>query len=61
LFDKDENGTISTDEVKMILGFGKRFSENIWKEIIREVDQNSDGKVSYEEFSSMMNKFLSDN
>jgi len=52
---------ISADEIKMILGFGQRFSEDVWKEIIREVDQNSDGKVSYEEFSDMMNEFFSDN
>lgn len=42
----------------MILGFGQRFSENVWEEVIKEVDQNSDGQISYEEFSSMMNKFL---
>ncbi len=42
-----------------MLGVGKKFgSENIWDEIIREVDKNGDGEISYEEFKEMMQKFL---
>jgi len=52
---------ISADEIKMILGFGQKFSEDVWKEVIREVDQNKDGEVCYEEFTHMMNEFFSDN
>jgi Ca2+-binding EF-hand superfamily protein len=43
----------------MILGKGKRFSEEIWKEIISQVDMNKDGEISYEEFEAMMLKFAS--
>ena len=67
LFDKvnyniyqDGNGTISADEVKTILGLGKQFSEDVWTEVIKEVDQNSDGEISFEEFNSMMKKFITD-
>lgn len=41
----------------MILGKGKRFSEETWQEIIAQVDMNKDGEISYEEFESMMMKF----
>ena len=41
------------------MGVGRRFkNENIWKEIIKEVDVNGDGEISYEEFKIMMQKFL---
>ena len=43
----------------MVLGLGKRFSEETWKEIVAQVDMNNDGEISYEEFESMMNKFIS--
>lgn len=38
---------------------GKKFGkENIWDEIIKEVDVNGDGEISFEEFKLMMSKFL---
>jgi Ca2+-binding EF-hand superfamily protein len=44
-----------------VLGVGKKFgNENIWNDIIKEVDVNGDGEISYEEFKVMMQKFLSD-
>jgi len=57
MFDKDGDGFISPDEVKIILGAGKNFSENIWIQVISEVDQNNDGLISFEEFEFMMSKF----
>lgn len=57
LFDKDGNGTLTTDEIRSILGVGKNMSEKVWEEIIREVDTNNDGIVSFEEFQRMMDKF----
>lgn len=60
LFDKDGGGTISSLEVKEVLGVGKKFDERIWDEIIGEVDIDGDGEISYEEFKSMMEKLLSD-
>lgn len=50
LFDKDSSGSISADEVKEVLGVGKNIDENIWNEIILEVDANGDGEISFEEF-----------
>lgn len=57
LFDKDGSGTITTNEVKNVLGVGKNVSEEIWSQLLKEVDENSDGKISFEEFTAMMNKF----
>jgi len=30
----------------------------VWDDIVKEVDANGDGEVSYEEFKEMMQKFL---
>lgn len=43
LFDKDGGGTISAEEVAAILGHNISKEENVWIEVIREVDTNGDG------------------
>jgi len=59
LFDKDNSGSISANEIKDVLGVGKKFgNEKVWLDIIKEVDINGDGEISYEEFKVMMTKFL---
>jgi Ca2+-binding EF-hand superfamily protein len=40
------------------LGFGKQISESAWTDIVKQVDENGDGKISYEEFKEMMMKFM---
>lgn len=57
MFDEDKSGYITAEEVKGILGCGKNISEEVWNVIVKEVDQNGDGKISYEEFKFMMLKF----
>mmetsp|Transcript_7685 Transcript_7685/g.5784 ORF Transcript_7685/g.5784 Transcript_7685/m.5784 type:complete len:145 (+) Transcript_7685:1150-1584(+) len=60
LFDKDNSGSISAEEVRMVLGVGTQIgSEEVWKEIIGEVDANGDGEISFLEFETMMRKILS--
>ena len=49
---------ISAEEVKLILGFGKKFSEKVWEQIVGEVDRNGDGQISFAEFQKMMNRFF---
>lgn len=56
MFDKDGSGTISKDEIKEALG---GLDEKLVEEIIREVDQNNDGEISFEEFEKLMNKMTS--
>lgn len=41
---QDGSGSVTIDELKEIFGGGK-LPENIWKEIIEEVDKNKDGEV----------------
>ena len=60
LFDKDNSGSISANEVKEVLGVGKNIDEKIWNEIIFEVDANGDGEISFGEFKTMMQKLLID-
>jgi len=33
------------------LGFGKTLSEEAVQEVIRQVDENGDGEISFEEFA----------
>lgn len=54
LYDKDGGGTISIDELKMVLGNGQDISDEIWEEIVHEIDENGDGEVDFGEFKAMM-------
>mmetsp|Transcript_20714 Transcript_20714/g.18120 ORF Transcript_20714/g.18120 Transcript_20714/m.18120 type:complete len:120 (-) Transcript_20714:658-1017(-) len=60
LFDKDGNGFIDAEELAMIFNPGnqKEISSSVWEELIKEVDLNGDGKISFEEFSEMMLNLL---
>lgn len=46
MYDKDGSGSISTDEIKTIIGVGKSVTEEIWQQVVKEVDSNDDGEVS---------------
>jgi calcium-dependent protein kinase len=54
VYDKDGSGSISTDEIKDVLGVGGNISEEVWAQIVSEIDENGDGEVSFEEFKMMM-------
>jgi Ca2+-binding EF-hand superfamily protein len=42
-----------------VLGVNKKLgNEGIWNDIIREVDIDGDGEISFDEFKLMMKKFL---
>lgn len=56
MFDKDGSGVISADEIKEVLGFGGNLDEKAIEAIIRQVDENGDGEISFEEFVAMMKK-----
>jgi calcium-dependent protein kinase len=60
-FDKDNSGEISYDEIKEV--FEESVSdkckvEQALTKIIKEVDVNGDGRISFEEFSWIMRKLL---
>lgn len=50
MFDRDGGGTISASEIKEVLGVGKTIENNVWNDIIREVDTNDDGEISFQDF-----------
>ena len=60
MFDKDGSGIISPDEIKEVLSFGgtNQLSKNSIDAIVKQVDENGDGEISFEEFAEMMKKCL---
>lgn len=58
LFDRDGGGTISADEIKEVLGVGRKYDERIWADIISDVDKDGDGNIDYDEFKEMMKKLI---
>lgn len=64
IFDRDGDGQITKEEMKAVFSGGASKSEliqkfeQVWSEIMAEVDQNGDGQISYDEFSEAMTKVL---
>lgn len=58
LFDKDGSGSISSEEVKEILCSGQNIDDQVWEEVIKEVDGDGNGEIDFEEFADMMQKLL---
>ena len=57
MFDKDGSGSITADEIKVVLGYGEgSMDKNTIDTIIKQVDENGDGEISFEEFADMMKK-----
>lgn len=53
MFDKNGTGLICVEELREILEKG---GSHDWEKIVREIDENGDGEISYDEFNQMMNK-----
>ena len=56
MFDKDGSGTISAGEIREVLCFGgaNALSTEAVDAIIKQVDENGDGEIQFEEFVQMM-------
>lgn len=56
MFDKDGSGIISADEIREVLCFGgaNALSAEAVDKIIKQVDENGDGEIQFEEFVTMM-------
>ena len=56
MFDKDGSGMISPDEIKEVLSFGgtNQLNKATLDAIVKQVDDNGDGEISFEEFVEMM-------
>jgi calcium-dependent protein kinase len=58
LFDKDNSGSITPEELKAILGLSSKYSDKVWNEIINQIEHNKDDEVTYDEFRNMMLKLI---
>lgn len=56
LFDKDGSGTIEAQEIAAILGHNISKEQQVWEDVIAEVDVNGDGQIDFEEFKVMLKK-----
>lgn len=43
MFDKDGSGTLDLAEIKEMFGGSGQIAEHVWKDLIKEVDDNGDG------------------
>lgn len=57
LFDEDEDGGVSHDELKYILNFLNIMTEEEIQELLNTGDNNGDDEMSKEEFHNLMIKF----
>jgi calcium-dependent protein kinase len=44
-----------------VLGVGQQISDEVWNQLVLEVDENGDGEISFEEFVEMMSKLRDEN
>jgi len=57
MFDVNGDGTVTKDELKEVFGGASR-GEDVWDQIMDEVDKNNDGEISYEEFEDAMMQII---
>ncbi|KAH8811189.1 calcium ion binding, calmodulin [Xylogone sp. PMI_703] len=57
VFDRDNSGTISSEELRRVLAsLGENLTDEQIDELMKEADQDGDGKIDYYEFSQIMTK-----
>ncbi|KAF2287792.1 hypothetical protein GH714_002992 [Hevea brasiliensis] len=55
VFDKDQDGYISPDELRhVMINLGEKLTDEELEQMIKEADLDGDGQVNYEEFVRMM-------
>lgn len=54
LIDKDNSGLITIDELQAAFDSHGEKDQQLWKEIMEEVDKNKDNEISFEEFLDAM-------
>lgn len=54
LFDLDNSGFITADELKEVFGDVNTFGDGVWKEVLKQVDLNGDGVIDMKEFIALM-------
>ena len=59
MFDRDKSGKISANELKQVLSGSNEENKDVWKNIIKDIDLDGDGEISYYEFRQMMYNLVS--
>lgn len=54
MFDKDDSGKISAQELKLVLTGSKASDEKVWTDIISQVDFDGDGEIDLAEFQQLI-------
>lgn len=57
IFDLDGDGFITKAELANVMG-GIELDDNAWMKLVKEVDSNSDGKISRDEFLNLLTHIL---
>ena len=58
MLDTDDSGMITVDELKAVFDAHGDKDEDLWKDIMNEVDKNHDNQINFEEFTDVMTSFL---
>ena len=58
MLDSDKNGVISQRELKEVFDAQSQRDEELMMQVMKEVDNNRDGQIDFEEFSDVMNRLL---
>lgn len=58
IFDKDNNGKISPSEFKNIFKGVTGVDEQLWVEMIKEVDTDGNGEIDFKEFHEILMKLI---
>jgi len=56
-YDHDKSGTIDVEEFRDAF-VGKQIASETWDEMIKEVDEDQSGQISFDEFKNMMKNLL---
>lgn len=54
VFDKDDKGYISVDDIKHVLQLDDIMDKYVVKKIVKQVDEDGDGRITFENFKYMM-------
>mmetsp|Transcript_10533 Transcript_10533/g.17673 ORF Transcript_10533/g.17673 Transcript_10533/m.17673 type:complete len:119 (+) Transcript_10533:1209-1565(+) len=58
MIDKDQDGNMTKQELRMMFESSEQKDEKLWSEIFDEVDLDKDGKITYDEFVTCMNQVV---
>lgn len=58
MLDSDKNGVISQRELREVFDAQSQRDEGLMLQVMKEVDNNRDGQIDFEEFQDVMNRLL---